>query len=150
MNITHWTPARHDPLARIFGRFFDADNNGPGYAEENGTTACESGWMPAADVATDKDGYTLRFDIPGVDREKIEVSLEDSVLKVTGSRQDVFEDKKSGEVYRHEVVTGRFTRSFRLPADVDAGSVTAVSKNGVLEVRVARDKAAGARSIPVE
>ena len=150
MNVTHWTPARRDPLGRIFSRFFEADRAGAIYCQEAGSTACESDWMPAADVVTDKDGYTLRFDLPGVDKEKIDVSLEDSVLKVTGSRQDAFEDKKDGDVYRREVVTGRFARSFRLPADVDASSVTATSKDGVLELRVARDKAAGARSIPVE
>ncbi len=105
-----------------------------------------------ADLAGDKDGYAFRFDVPGVPKDAIQISVEDNVLKVSGERAESFANAESDEnstVYRREIVSGHYERSFRLPEDADAEKVSASYADGVLEVRVARSEAAQPRRIEI-
>lgn len=85
------------------------------------------------ELVSDEAGYTLRFELPGVAKENIDISLDGGVLTVSA-------DRKDREHYR---------RSYRLPEDVDDSKISAEHKDGVLEVVVARHAAPEVRAIPV-
>lgn len=106
-------------------------------------------WQPAADLVSDEDGYTIRFDVPGVSKDAIDISVEDRVLTISGERADTVEKDENKNVYRRESFYGKFSRAFRLPEDADVDNVTASQVDGVLEVRVPKSAQAQPRRIEI-
>jgi len=93
----------------------------------------ERDWAPAVDIREEESRYLLSADIPGVDREKIEITLEDGVLTIKGERRE--ESATSGQDFRRkERVHGTFMRQFTLPETVDSLNISAAVKDGVLDV----------------
>ena len=92
-------------------------------------------WAPDIDVF-EKDGkIVVRADLPGMERDDIEVSVQDDTLVVRGHREEEKEIK--GETYYgSERATGRFYRAVGLPAGVDPNEIEASYKDGVLQVSV--------------
>lgn len=82
----------------------------------------------------EKDGkLTAKMNIPGVDPEKIDVSVEGDVLRISGSHEEEKEEKNKS-YYRKEIKSGSFFRSTLLPKNIDSSNVTAEYKDGVLQV----------------
>ena len=106
-------------------------------------------WRPVADLASDDSGYTVRFDVPGVGKDDIDINVEERVLTISGERSDTFESDEKSNVYRREAFYGKFSRAFRLPEDADTENVTANYVNGVLEVRVPKSPQAQAHRIEI-
>ncbi len=103
-------------------------------------------WIqPCADVAENKDGFTLTLDLPGVGRDSLDVTLDDRTLTVTGAR-DGFSDGQT--LYRESRAAG-FRRAFTLGDSIDAGAITAAIKNGVAKIRLPKAVAAKPRTIKV-
>lgn len=99
------------------------------------------------DVDEDDGGYTLSFDVPGVDRKDIIVEAKDGTLTVSGERES--ETGADGDRHRYrERAHGRFSRSFKLPENV-GGDVTAKLDGGVLKVMVPKAPEAKPRRIEV-
>lgn len=92
-------------------------------------------WTPAIDVIRDKDKLAVRVDMPGIKPEDIKVELENDVLTISGEHEESKEEKEE-QFVRRERRYGSFMRSIALPAGVDADSLTATVKDGVLEVTV--------------
>lgn len=107
-----------------------------------------TGWLPALDVSEDKDNYSVRVELPGLKREDIEVSLEDSVLTISGERKS--ETPAEGtEVHRQERFYGKFSRVLTLPTTVAADKVKAQYKDGILTVTLAKTEEAKPKQIIV-
>jgi HSP20 family protein len=87
------------------------------------------------DLVETYEHLVLRADLPGIDREDIEIEVKDNVLTVSGERSAEHEQKGEG-FHRVERAFGRFSRSVDLPAGVAADSVDARFDRGVLEVRI--------------
>ena len=106
-------------------------------------------WRPAVDIIEENDRFLLRADVPGVNVDDIDVSMDGGVLTVSGVRQN---DKygEDVEVQRTERSSGRFSRRFSLPDTADAESITAKSSNGILEVSIPKLPELQARRITVE
>ncbi len=85
-------------------------------------------WIPAADVYEDEGGYTLALDLPGINRDALDVSLDEGRLSVRGERAPA----DGPNVRRAERPHGHFARSFSLPDAVDRSRITADYKDGVL------------------
>ena len=85
-------------------------------------------WIPAADVYEDEGEYTLVLDLPGINRDALDVSLDEGRLSVRGERAPA----EGPNVRRAERPHGRFARSFSLPDAVDRSRITADYKDGVL------------------
>ncbi|MEN8239569.1 MAG: Hsp20/alpha crystallin family protein [Actinomycetota bacterium] len=98
--------------------------------------------------AFEKDGvYTLRFDLPGVDPDKIDVTIEDKVLTVKAER--VFEDTVGANWMLRERPTGIHSRQVRLGDSLDAAKVDADYVEGVLTVTLPVREEAMPRKIDV-
>ena len=114
----------------------------------NDSSAATADWVPPADIAEFKDRFVLRFDVPGVNTESIDITLEQGVLTVSGVRE---RDTQSDEFERVRIErpTGRFHRRFTLPDTVDTNAVQATGRNGVLEVVIPKQPKAQPRRISV-
>jgi HSP20 family protein len=106
-------------------------------------------WVPAVDIIEEKTRFVLRADVPGVNPEDIDVSMDNGVLSVSGERHAIAGDDEPG-VQRIERATGRFYRRFTLPDTADADAITARCQNGILEVAIPKAPEIQARRITVE
>ena len=106
-------------------------------------------WVPAVDIVEEKDRFVLRADVPGVNPDDIDVSMDAGVLSLSGERHAIAPPDDAG-VQRIERATGRFLRRFTLPETADAEGVTAKCTNGILEVSIPKTPAIQARRIAVE
>lgn len=107
-----------------------------------------SDWTPTVDIKEEDDRFVLHADIPGVSADDIEVSMEKGVLTVKGERKH--ESTESSEGYKRlERSHGVFIRRFALPDSVDAESIGASSKDGVLEVVLPKQQPQQPRRIDV-
>ena len=103
-------------------------------------------WSPRADVVeTDRD-YLLALDLPGIDRDSLDVTLDDGTLKISGERQP---DSTDGRMHRIERAHGRFFRSFTLGSDLDDQAIEAHYDDGVLTVRIGKAETIQPRRITV-
>ena len=144
-NLTKRTTGRAvDPfeglVANFFGRHIVA---GADLRDHAGT------WMPTAAVVVDGDSYVFHFDVPGVAREDLDISVEDGTITVSGERKSRLADDDKANVYRRESFYGAFRRSFKLPGDADPTEISAAYKDGVLEVRVPKAEEVKARKIEI-
>jgi len=117
-------------------------------ASQDDSSAATADWAPAVDIAEYADKFVLTADVPGVDPETIELTLEKGVLTLSGSRAAAAE-AEGVERRRVERATGRFHRRFALPDTVDAEAVSANNRNGVLEITIPKRPQAQARKIAV-
>ena len=88
-------------------------------------------WTPASDIYETEAGYLIAMDLPGINRDALEIDVDDNRLVVKGTRE-VTESKQN----RTERPRGRFVRSFSVPASVDQGKIGAEYKDGVLQIRL--------------
>lgn len=104
---------------------------------------------PAVDVFEEKDEIVVKAEIPGIEKDSIEVNLSDHILTIKGEKKQE-EEVKEENYYRSERSYGSFVRTLELPKDVQADKVKATFKNGVLEVRMPKTEQAKAREIKVK
>ena len=109
-------------------------------------------WVPAIDVVEKQDAYLLYAELPGVDASAVEISFEQNVLTLKGTKPSSIETAKDGEVrvYAAERITGSFERSVRLPEFVDSDKIQAEFINGLLKVTVPKARAAQLRKIEIK
>jgi len=86
------------------------------------------------DVIRRKDEVELRFDLPGIDPESIEVTVDRGLLTVSAKRAEEYAEGENP--YRRERVMGTFTRRVSLSDTIDAEKIDAGYTNGVLSVRL--------------
>jgi HSP20 family protein len=101
-------------------------------------------WAPAIDVFEREGNLVVRADVPGVKAEDIEVSVEDDVLTIRGSRKEETEVKEQ-DYYRSERSFGEFRRSVRVPKGTKPEQIKATFKDGVLEVVAPKPAEAAAK-----
>lgn len=151
MTLVRWTPRSlvHRPLDRELShwmshwdRMFDQF-----VPEQSQATDCD--WMPPVDVREEKDNYVVEMDLPGIERQDVEVTFENDVLTISGERKSELEEKDSRS-HRRERNFGHFTRSLRFPVDANRDGIDATFKDGVLTVRVPKTEEAKVRKIEVK
>jgi HSP20 family protein len=113
-----------DPFGRDFQRQFDRLAR---YASRQAAV------LPL-DVVRHETDVTLRLDVPGIDPEQLEVSVDRGLLTISGKREE--ERTENDKLFVRERTMGTFTRRLRLPESLDAEAVEASYANGVLEVKV--------------
>lgn len=146
-----WDPfTEMEHIRGLMNRMF-RDSFSRGIADR-ALTAGVGSYDPDVDLQETGKEYVFRFDLPGLDKDKISVSVQNGQLTVSGERRTEKEDDAGEDgYYRMERSFGAFSRSFPLPADADTESMTAEAKDGVLTVRVPRTAQAPAspKRVPV-
>ena len=97
----------------------------------------------------DENAYHVELDVPGVQRENVDVTFDKGTLTVSAERkhEQSSEDRKG---WREERFYGKVTRSFTLPDAIDVESIGAELTNGVLRVTVAKSPAAQPRKVEIK
>jgi HSP20 family protein len=132
MSITRYDPFRdlrslQDEVNRLF-----STSLGRGFDDEG---LARGAWMPSVDIFENKDSIVLEAELPGMNREDFELTIENNTLTLRGERR--FEKRNEGDNYhRVERSYGSFTRSFTLPQGIDEDQIAADFNNGVLTVRI--------------
>jgi len=133
-------PTRTWNMDRLFEDFFGS----PARWEAN-----EAAFSPRTDIQEDENELSLTFELPGMDKGDIKVSVVDGVLSVSGERKFKKEDKGANYI-RSEIRTGSFSRSFTLPDTVDADKISADYKDGLLLVKMAKKEEVKPKEIEVK
>ena len=145
MSITRYDPFRdlrtlQDEVNRLF-----STNFGRAFGDEG---IARGAWTPSVDIFENKDQLVLEAELPGMNREDFELTIENSVLTLRGERR--FEKKSEADNYhRVERSYGSFSRSFTLPQTVSSEGATAEYKNGVLRVILHKREEVKARRIEI-
>jgi HSP20 family protein len=142
MALVRWDPTRElasmevDRLNRMFS---DLWSEGLGRS-----------WMPPVDIyEADNHELVLKAELPDMQREDIDITFENSVLTLKGERKldsEVSRDRYQ-RVERHH---GTFSRSFTLPATVDATRIKATYKDGILTIRLPQREEARPKQIAID
>jgi HSP20 family protein len=107
-------------------------------------------WVPPVDIfETAGRDLVIKVELPDVNREDVEVTVEHNTLTLRGEKK-LPADVKDEQFRRVERRYGTFSRSFTLPTTVDAAKVSADFKNGVLTVKLPFKEEAKPRTINVE
>ena len=92
-------------------------------------------WQPRADVVEREDAFEVVVELPGIERENVNVSYENNVLTIEGEVS--FERDDDAKYYRTERREGKFHRSFRVPeGGVEAEKIEAKFNNGLLTLHL--------------
>lgn len=95
-------------------------------------------WIPAVDVHETAEAIVFTAELPGIAKDKVEVSFHENVLTIAGTKESTRKSEPEKGVHLEERTFGSFKRGFRLPGDVDASRIEAVHENGLLTVTVPR------------
>jgi HSP20 family protein len=138
-SLAHWDPfralRRRDETLEDFVRDFFGRTEGD---------ALE----PPVELGETEAEVTVKMVVPGVEKDQLDISVDDHVLRVKGETKKESEEKKKN-YYRQEIRYGAFERAVRLPSEVDHEHAKADLKNGMLTVTLPKSKASKSKQIKV-
>ena len=105
--------------------------------------------LPRVDVIDREEEIVVRAEVPGVDKDNLEVTLSDNTMTLKGSTRHEEKEEK-GNYYRCEISQGSFARTVALPAEVDGAKAKARFQDGLLEVTLPKVTPAQRHTIKVE
>ena len=108
----------------------------------------EGAIVPAAEVAESDGEVTVKIEVPGVEKDQIQLTVSDDVLTVRGETRKESEEKRKN-YYREEIRYGAFQRTVPLPVEVDGAKASAQLKNGMLKVPLPKSKQPKAHEVKV-
>jgi len=126
-------------LDSIFEDFFSS----PSIFDRRGV-----GLFPRVNIIDNDDHLVFEFEIPGMEKKDIGVTITNNVLSVSGERQSREKSDKDRYI-REELRTGSFERQFTLPDSVKTDSIKAEYKNGILEVKLEKKEEVKSKQIQV-
>jgi len=132
--LVRWDP--FEEMNRLHDHFF----GGRGLAKQP--------FRVAVDIREEDDAFYVDAEVPGVAAEDVKVDVEKNVLTISGERK-AEKDEAEGSYRRVERYYGTFSRSFTLPETVNADSIHADLRDGVLTLRLPKKEAPKPRAIPV-
>jgi HSP20 family protein len=122
----------HSEMNRMFDEVLGGLTRGRS-GRQQGVQATE--WAPSVDVFEKEGNLVIRAELPGVEQEDVDITVQDRVLTISGQRKEEQERERDG-YYVRERRQGAFSRSVMLPQGVDEGNIRARYEDGVLEVTV--------------
>ncbi len=141
MYVTRFDPFKE--LRDLERKFMTSVND-----NERGVESAVSSFSPSVNTREDEKEYTIEVDLPGVEKDKISVDLNNNVLTISGERKLKNEDKKD-EYYKLESFYGRFSRAFTLPENADQEGIRANAQDGVLEISIPKKTKSDAKKIEI-
>jgi HSP20 family protein len=147
MTFFRFSPER-DPLNALLRlqREFDRSSENP-QGFDMGLSG--RGVFPPVNVLQDAEGsYVVRFEVPGVSPEDINIESQGRTLTLSGKREA--STSPNGSFHRRERGAGQFSRSFQFPTDLDLGQAQASHKQGMLTIRIPKREDAKPRQITVQ
>lgn len=103
---------------------------------------------PAVDCMTRENDFVVRAELPGVDPEKIEITVHEGRLVLRGEKESAFKEDE-GNYFVREAFHGTFERSFTLPEEALSDDISASYDSGVLEIVIPKAEEQKPRKVPV-
>jgi HSP20 family protein len=151
MNIVRYDPFRELTQMRHHWLFHQNQNFDQPYGRDvqgEETQSVGSTWTPLVDVFEDSEAITLKFELPEVAANDLDIQVEGNALTLRGERKLERADKQEG-YHRIERAYGNFARTFTLPSTVEMGEITAESREGVLRISLPKTAETKPRQIKV-
>jgi HSP20 family protein len=126
-------------VQRLFGDFFG----------EEGLAANGGPWAPEMDLAETPEALLATAEVPGIDPQDLEITVQDNRLVLHGEKKEEKETKGKHWI-RTERRVGSFHREVSLPVQVEEDRVEAVYKNGVVTVTLPKKREARGKQVPVK
>ncbi len=104
---------------------------------------------PNIDMYDRKGEIVIKAELPGIEKENIDLSITKDTVVLKGEIKKE-EETKEENYYLCERVSGKFTRTIDIPAEVDAEKVRATFKNGVLEIVLPKKEQVKPTEIKIE
>lgn len=101
---------------------------------------------PAVDIYENQEEILLHVDLPGVEKEKISVNIDNGTLELSGLRKLA----TTGAVSWEEFGNVEYRRSFSVPQTIDTGKIVAEFKDGVLRLHLPKSEAAKPKQIEIK
>ncbi len=140
--VVRWEPFRElASLQSEMGRLMNGIVEGQGRASQ-------STWAPALDVWETDAELVYAFDLPGVPEDAIQIEVADETLTISGERTRV-DERSDDRFFRFERRFGSFSRAVGLPQGTDESMITAVYREGVVEIHVPKPAEQKPRRIPL-
>jgi HSP20 family protein len=147
MALVRWNPMQNilslqQEMNRMFHEFARGVNS-------EDTSWGTSTWVPPVDVYETDEGFVLKAELPGVQKDHLHIEVHDRTLTIRGERKpetEIPEDR----YHRRERSYGSFQRVFTLPTPVDAEKVQANAHDGVLELRLPKHETAKPKRIAIQ
>lgn len=106
--------------------------------------------MPLCDLVDRGDKYELQVEVPGIEKDKIDVKATTDAIEITGRQSEGMEEKKKGYVYK-ERSQRSFYRNIPVPDEIEPSKISAKMTNGILVVDIPKKAPAKSRqAIKVE
>ena len=131
----------NDVFDRMLEDFFSADTR---FFGEPVTSL-----MPLMNIEETKDAYKISVELPGMEKDDIDIEVKDNVLTISGEKKEERESEE-GTFYRRERRFGKFSRSINLPNDINIDDISAEYKNGVLMLTLPKTEEAKPKKITVK
>lgn len=118
---------------------------------EDASNRTEGTFVPELNVYETAKQFEVTVELPGMDKNDFDISLNDNVLTISGERRIKENGEKEGRRYhRVESRFGRFSRSLPLPNVADADKIEATYENGVLAISIPKLKEKAGRKIKIK
>lgn len=130
-------PGLRNEIDRLFADFFERPSGDFGR------------FTPPADLYETDEAYNVEMELPGFSRDDVSVTIEQGMLTIAGRRAREESDEDENYHLRERSV-GRFSRSFSLPASIEADEVEARFDEGLLKVTLPKAEEARTRKIEVD
>lgn len=143
MNVSFWNPFRE--MEELLDRYTVPARR---LSTTDSDKSVETGyWAPVVDIMETDDDFILRVELPGVEKDDVQVNIDNRIMTIKGEKKNETEDRK---IHRSECIYGSFVRNFTLPQDVEIDKVEAAYKNGILNLTLPKMEQAKPKQIAVK
>ena len=148
MNLTRYTSPWFslNQLQNEVNQLFHRQHISP----EDGSNVETSQWMPLVDISEEKDKFIVAVDVPGIESNKIEISVDNNLLMISGTRTSQTKEENREGYLRIERSSGTFCRRFSLPDSADLDNIQAKNKHGELIITIPKRETKVSRRIEVK
>jgi len=148
VNIVRRSPLLGD-IAR-FDPFTNMDDFFKGFGIRPFFTEMETASLIKIDLTENDKAYTIRAEIPGVNKEDIKVQVDGNRVSISTETKKEKEEKEGERIIRRECYQGSSYRSFTLDSDVDESKAEAKYENGMLELTLPKTSGRAAKQIAIK
>jgi len=124
----------------------ELDRISPAFSGRLAAHGQEQSWAPAVDIHESEDSVVIAVDLPGVNREDIDLQVDSDTLTIRGQRKA----SQEGRTVRLERPAGRFERSFRIGVPIEPARVEATYRSGVLQVSIPKASIKGPARVRID
>jgi HSP20 family protein len=143
--VTPWRPFEFERMRREMDRLWDSFFEG----KPTRMAGEEREWVPSLDISETKGDLVVKAEIPGIDPKDIDISLNEGVLTIKGEKKQEKEEKEEG-YHLVERSYGSFTRSIRLPREIQNEKINASYKNGVIKITLPKTEEARKKEVKIK